>query len=136
MFSWKVLWSTALILTLSPDSFSYAATRALRRCWGTSPPASFDPKVTVPVGLPPPPPSPSSSPPQAASRAGRESAALVPRAPLRKPRRPTPAATDGGTRLARYAASDSGLDMSPPRGRSDRQEEHVRTDSNSDRAHS
>ena len=81
---------------------------------------AFDPKVIVPfvagAELPPVPAELEGLPPlellpQAARRAGTLRAA----APLKSVRRPScVAATDVGTRLARYSASDCGRAMVPP----------------------
>src|SRR5215218_10056133 len=110
MFSWKVSCSTVLVFTVSPDDFWNAAVISAYAFLGTSS-DWLDPKVT---SLDPPPLSPS-PPPQAASRLDRDRAAPVPRVPLRNPRRLMPAAaTEGGTRLARYSDSVRGRDMAPP----------------------
>src|SRR4029453_7503396 len=108
MFSWKVSCSTVLVLTVSPDDFWNAAVISAYAFLGTSS-DWLDPRVTSLDPLPLP---PSSPPPQAASSPDRDRAAPVPRVPLRHPRRLMPAAaTEGGTRLARYSASVRGRDM-------------------------
>src|SRR5689334_7243762 len=108
MFSWNVLWSIVLILTVRPElAFWKASITDWTAAFGT---ASdwFEPSVTVPVALPvdvlPPPP------PQAASRDGAASRVPAPRAPRSRVRRLTPR-TEGGTRLARYSASEAGRVM-------------------------
>jgi hypothetical protein len=65
------------------------------------PTAALDAALVAPSGVPPP--------PQAASTPGIVAATLRPSAALIKLRRPKGvAATEGGTRRARYSASDSG----------------------------
>src|SRR3954464_13968331 len=109
MFSWKVLWSTALMSTLTPLFLVKSAASAWN-CLAKVVPLSFVPQVTVPVGGPPPvPPAPellelgaASPPEQAASSPGAPTTAAAPRAVLSSDRRLSPrAATDGGTSEAR-----------------------------------
>src|SRR3954451_4132256 len=115
MFSWKVLWSTALIFTCTP-CFLVKSAASASYCLANVVPLSFVPQVRVPLGLPPPPPPPpplelSPPPPQAASPA----AAVSPSAPRKRVRRlKAVPRTDGGISEARYAASVLGRGMRPP----------------------
>src|SRR5450631_3222212 len=66
--------------------------------------------------------------PQAASSAGTLSAAPAPSVPLSIDRRPSDVAeVDGGTRRARYSASDWGRDMVPPLAQREWMSEQKRT---------
>src|SRR5918998_470047 len=124
MFSWKVLCSTALIVTWAPD-FLVKSAACASNCLANVVPLSLVPQVTVPPTLPPasppapPSPPPESPPPQPASAVGRPTAAVTPSAVLNRERRlrlDSPA-TEGGTIRARYSASDSGRDTVPPGNR-------------------
>src|SRR5919112_2995198 len=116
MFSWKVLWSTALIFTwtlcLAVKSLASAS-----NCLAKVVPLSLVPQVTVPLGLPPPPPPvpppllPLSPPPHAARLAAADS----PRAPRKRLRLLRAVArTEGGISEARYSASVRGRGMRSP----------------------
>ncbi len=117
MFSWKVLWSTVLILAVKPAFF--AAKAVIRASYAALGLASepFEPKLTTPLAavLPPPPVDPVAGVlllPQAARSGGVASSAPAPRAPRSRERRLTCwFRTEGGTRLARYSAWVVGRDI-------------------------
>src|SRR3954469_17664100 len=85
MFSWKVLWSTALIFTCTPCFLVKSAASAWN-CLANVVPLSFVPQVKVPLGLPPPLPPPELLPPPP-PQAARVAAAVSPRAPRNSDRR-------------------------------------------------
>src|SRR5690349_18017718 len=117
MFSWNVLWSTALILTCTPCFLVKSAASAWN-CFANVVPLSLVPQVSVPLGLPPPLPPPELLPPPPPPQAARVAAADSPRAPRNSDRRfSTVSRTDGGTREARYSASVRGRGMRPPGAR-------------------
>ena len=117
MFSWNVLWSTVLILTVLPDEVWKAATCAASDFLGVAS-DEYEPRVIVPLADPPL----AAAPPllllpQAARRPGMLRAAAPPTAPLNSVLRFSDvAATDVGTIRAKYSASDCGRDMVPPHG--------------------
>src|SRR3954451_1706333 len=116
MFSWKFSWLTVLILICRPVFFEASSRSFAYTAFGC---ASdwLEPNVTVPPAEDAPPLLVALEvlPPHAASRAATPPAAPSPRPPRSTDRR-LRAATDGGTRRARYSASDWGRDIVPPSG--------------------
>src|SRR5215207_5813101 len=104
MFSWKVLWSTVLILTVVPEfALEKASMYALTAPLGTGS-DWLEPTVTVPDTAPVGTPEPPELSELHAARPPAPSRAPTPRAPRSRVRRSTPR-TEGGTMRARYSAS-------------------------------
>ena len=109
MFSWNVLWSTVLMVTVTPDDVLKPSITLARTSLGFGS-DWFEPSETL-FASPPEPESESESPHPASAPV--PSSAPAPAAPASSERRFRPA-TDGGTSRARYSACERGRDIAPP----------------------